>query len=216
MRNRFLAAAIIVALFIVFEKSASVQRLAMRAVGIAFPERRAAEESMRSLALLAKIADLEKEKKPSPSITAKVIFGGGFLFSDTLVANKGSEDGVTIGDYATAYDIVIGRVENTTARQSTIIPFSRFGEKVVIRLGAEKDIVLEGEGIGAGEIRIELPKDARVVPGDSVWWGEQNDYLVGLVNAIDTKEGRALAYAYIRNPFSLHALADIIIIRREL
>ena len=167
---------------------------------------------MEQLALLTRIADLTREHT-AKTILTKVILGGGFLFSDTLVVRAGTDEGVLPGDLAIAYGTVIGRVDTTSSHESSIVPFSRFAEKITIRLGQKKDITLEGEGIGGGEIRIELLRGLGIATGNSAWWGERSEYLVGLISHVDTQEGRSMDHAYITNPFSLKSLSEITLVR---
>ncbi len=165
---------------------------------------------MQIQALLSKISELEKE---TPLSVARVTFGGGFLFSDTLLIDKGSSDGIEPGNYAVAKGIILGRIENIGPHTATIVPFSRFKEKIVVRIGSGKDTVLEGEGIGGGEIRIEIPQGYAVAAGESVWWAQRSSHLVGIIASVDIKEGRAINYALVRNPFALRSLTDVSIVR---
>lgn len=223
MKRRLLTILLAILFFMVLEGSTTLHNGMLYVVGNIFPERNGVKTSARELAFLSVITDLTKEneklraeislRRTTPTIPAHIIFGGGYLFTDTLIVDKGTEDGVLPTDWVIANDTTIGYIGSNNARESIVILFSRFKEPVIVRLGEKKDVVLEGEGVGGGEIRIELPQGFGILVGDPVWLAKKNNYLIGLISAVDVQKGRLINYAYIRNPFSLRSLNNVTIMR---
>ncbi len=210
MKKRIFAGIAALAFFLVLDGSSTLHIWITQAVNAALPDRRATEENLQIQALAAKISELEKDL---PSSAARITFGGGFLFSDTLIIDKGSLDGIGPDSYASAKGIILGRIDNIGPHTATIVPFSRFKEKTVVRMGSQKDVVLLGEGIGGGEIRIEIPQGFAITVGESAWWGGGSSHLLGIIASVDTKEGRAINYAFIRNPFPQRSFTEVSIVR---
>ena len=210
MKKRIFAGIAALAFFLVLDGSSTLHIWITQAVNMVLPDRRAAKENLQIQALVSKISELEKG---APSSIARVVLGGGFLFSDVLVIDKGGDDGIGPDDYAAAKGIILGRIENIGPHTATIVPFSRFKEKTVVRIGLQKDAVLLGEGIGGGEIKIEIPQGFAITAGESAWWGSGSSHLLGIIASVDIKEGRAINYAFIRNPFPQRSLTEVSIVR---
>lgn len=152
----------------------------------------------------------------SPSAKPQIIFGGGYLFSDVLYLNRGNENNVQSGDLV-LYDskILIGKIDEVFLSHSKVIPFFKFGEKNAFRAGPQKSILFEGLGNGAGEIRADFPSSIKISAGDGVYLAENPNYLVGIVENSEKKEGRDFQKVYIRIPISLKSITDVDIIKNN-
>ena len=94
-----------------------------------FPKRSERDASNEVLLLYQKISDLEAELSSknnlSGSISANVVFGGGYIFSDSIFLNKGSENGVSTGDFVVyKSSIALAKVEEVFPKYSKAVPFS--------------------------------------------------------------------------------------------
>lgn len=146
----------------------------------------------------------------------QVIFGGGYLFSDVLYLNRGSEDGAEVGDLIIyGQNIAIGKVGEVFGKFSKIIPLSKFGEKNSFRLGEEKRVLFEGVGAGGGKISADFPNSVFLNAGEEVYFAQNPKYLAGIVEEVDKKQGRDFKMISIRIPVSLNSITDVALIKNN-
>lgn len=174
-------------------------------------------------AFQAKIADLEAErnhlyallqnKDPLKKILfANVQLGGGYIFSDSLIIDKGVSDDVAVGDFVTTDDgLLVGSVIDRGPHWSAVASFTQLGRKVVVRGGGSKQIVFEMNGIGGGEAEVDLPISLDIKVGDVYWSGEHSDYIVGVVDHIDRSPTSQIQTVYMKPPISLIFLTRVVI-----
>ena len=124
---------------------------------------------------------------------------------DTIMINKGAQDGVAEGQKAIAYgSIILGKVENINNNGSAIKLLSYPGLKTEGYLESlSLNVVLEG--IGGGAIRFSVPKGVEIKNGDSVFSSE-SAYLIGQVEYINQSESEPLQEIFIRAPINLKNL----------
>ena len=180
-----------------------------------FPKRREKDIRQELTLLYQKIGDLElklKEKQNnfSEEMSANIIFGGGYIFSDTIFLDKGTESGVESGNlvvYKSA--IAIAQMEEVFSGYSKAAPFSRFGRVVSLRSGEDKKILFEAKGVGGRESSAILPKGSGVKGGDSAYLAEDPRFLVGVVESAEKKESRDFDEIRIVVPLSLRSIAGV-------
>lgn len=143
----------------------------------------------------------------------KIIFGGGYIFSDFLYLNKGIVDGVEKDDLIIYDQIVIGKIEEIFPKFSKVVPFSKFSKKTPLRTGEQKSILFEGVGNGAGEINADFPNNLSINIGEGVYLAHNPNYLVGIIDDTYKKEGRNFQKVSIRIPISLNSITDVDIIK---
>lgn len=149
-------------------------------------------------------------------IPAKIILGGGYLFSDALFVDMGSDSGIRAGDNAFSPErIYVGKITETGRNWSKIIPMGALGEKLALRFGPNKEISLEAIGLGRGELIAELPRDAEISPGETVWLGENPDHAAGLISEIKKIEGREIQNIIIKSPLPFGSLMNILILKKQ-
>ncbi|KKT42329.1 MAG: hypothetical protein UW30_C0001G0054 [Candidatus Giovannonibacteria bacterium GW2011_GWA2_44_13b] len=184
------------------------------------------KNSGKASLVLAKISDLEKENQilrestglggTHPGIPAKVVLGGGYIFSDSLYINEGSGSGIENGDLALSPEkIFVGRISETGTNWSKIEPFGLLGQKVALRFGPNKEITVEASGLGRGELITELPQDAQITPGETVWLGKNPEFPAGLVSEIKKVDGREIQNIIIKSPLPFGSLLDIVILKNR-
>jgi len=177
--------------------------------------------------LKAKIADLEKERDNlniligntynKNIVPANVSLGGGYLFSDSIIVDRGANSGVAIDDYVTTIDgMFVGKVISVGANWSSIVPFTRLGQKTVIRGGQNKEIVFEVSGIGGGETSADLPGSLDIKIGDIFWSGEYPDFIIGIVNGIDSSQAKQIQTVYFGPPVALKFLTFVNIHKKNI
>jgi|SRR3989344_2811676 len=155
---------------------------------------------------------LFSDKSENPQI----IFGGGYIFSDVLYLNRGSDDSVYVGDLIVyGKNIAIGNVVEVFSKFSKIAPFSKFGEKTALRAGTQKNILFEGTGKGGGSIEVDFPNTLAINTGEGVYFAQNPAYLAGIIEDSDKKEGRDFQKISIRIPISLNSITDVFIIKNN-
>ncbi|MDO8523573.1 MAG: rod shape-determining protein MreC [bacterium] len=182
-------------------------------------------ENTKVLFLNTRIESLESEnkilnaalgEKIQKEIPAQIKLGGGYLFSDILLLNKGKGVGLKQGDLVFAKDkIYIGKILETGENWSKVQPIGSFGEKIIFRTGKDKEIAFEAVGAGRGELLAQLPKDTVIAVGDIIWLGEAPEYPVGLVSGIRKSEGREMQDVRITSPLSLSSLIDVMAVKSQ-
>lgn len=172
-------------------------------------------------ALQAKIADLEAERDHLSALLgdrgtlqkttpAHVSLSGGYLFADSIVIDKGTNDGVVINDYVTTVDgMFVGPVVDAKSSWSRVAPFTQLGRKTVIRGGKNKEIIFEVNGIGGSEAEVDLPVSTDVKVGDVFWSGEYPDLVIGVVDRIDQSPARQIKTVSFRPPFAFKFLTIV-------
>jgi len=185
-----------------------------------FPKRSERDLSNEMTLLYQKISDLESELLPknttNGSISANVIFGGGYIFSDSIFLDKGALDGIEVGDFVVyKSSIVFAKIEEVFPKYSKVSPFSRFGQEVSLRSGFEKNILFKAEGKGGREISALLPSGSGINAGDMVYLAQSPRFLVGLVEVSKKKESRDFEEIKVVLPFFLRSISEVDIIKNN-
>ncbi|MBI2023353.1 hypothetical protein HYT01_02195 [Candidatus Giovannonibacteria bacterium] len=201
---------------------------AVRVSDSILPERTQKADSENSLLLMARISDLTEENErlrgslrmknaDGSTVPAKVVVGGGFMYSDVLMLDEGSDSGIEEGSLvffgAAQGPEILGKISETGNNWSKAVPFSVVGQKTVLRSGKDKSIVFEAVGVGGGEMRTELPSEVELKVGDIVWWGEGSSYVLGMIGRAESHSGSQLREFYIKIPVSLGNLREVMISR---
>lgn len=214
--NRVVAFLLMVFLFFAFEGLIPIESFILKI----FPKRRERRIEQEVVLLRQKITDLELElsiaRNSEEKVHSNVIFGGGYLFSDYIFLDKGTNAGVEKGDIV-VYESssAVAKIEEAFTEYSKAVPFSSFGKKVVLRTAAKKNILFEAEGKGGGVIFVSLPKGSGIEVGETVWLAESPRFLVGVVESILKKESRDFEEISIILPFSLRSIAEADIVKNS-
>ena len=206
------------AVLVFFNGSRSfLKSLTLRTILFFAPEAVSRDESRQNLALILELKRLKEEngklkqilgvKNQARIIPARIKLGGGYLFTDVLVLDKGLEAGVKVGDVVSAEDnILIGLVSEAGNGWSKILPAGYAGEKIILRkkpvAGSAESAVFEAFGMGGGEIKAELPASLNFKAGDPLYWGENSDLIVGFVDRVLTDNEGGIQRVFIVSPFS--------------
>ncbi len=154
---------------------------------------------------LVEYADLKllmnaSSSQVSSAITARVISKPPFTPYDTFVVDKGSEDGVVMGDLVYANNaLVIGRVHQVTQHNAYITLFSsgdQTQEFVVSRTG----VSVATTGMGGGNFALYVPKDFDIVVGDTLSEPSYDIGIVATVYALDETSQNSFKRVYARVP----------------
>lgn len=183
-----------------------------------FPARNEKEISRETALLYQKINDLEQRLQEhnfaDKSILANIIFGGGYIFSDSILLDRGLEYGIAKGDFVIyKSSIAVAKIDEVFSGYSKAVPFSRFGEKITLRSGPQKSVLFEAEGGGGREIVASLPKGSLVNVGDGVYLAENPRFLAGIVEMATKRESRDFEEINVLLPLSLWSIVEVSIIK---
>ena len=119
---------------------------------------------------------------------------------DSLVIDVGSTEGVLLGSSVYLSDtVVVGQITNVTPHTSLVSLFSTGGRKqesMLLRTGTSFVIV----GSGGGNFKLEVPKDADILWGDSFMYPGLSASLLANVYYIDTNTQSSFKTVYLRIP----------------
>ena len=177
------------------------------------PDRVALEESKNNLLSMMQIRQVVLDNKKLREalglsekhrfIPARVKFDGGYLFLDSILINEGLNAGIKEGDaVVTENNILIGSVSSIGKNWSKVKKTGSLGEKLTLVAsdGQAAGVIFEAVGLGGGELIAEFPitlQSPIIKVGDTVRWGQNNDFIAGLVDNIDFNENNSLDRATI-------------------
>ena len=169
-------------------------------------------KQLRERAVGSEVGDLEKlldlpTIEDATGVTARVVSGSPGNFERTVIVNKGSSNGVDVGQPVVAGDGLIGKVTETTGPQSTVTLLDSPGFGVGVRLEhsndqgiaegrtGERDMRLNFLSKLLGECRENSSPDTCITKGELVFTSAAEnaafppDIPVAKVKRIDKRQG---------------------------
>ncbi|OGZ08271.1 MAG: hypothetical protein A3C13_04485 [Candidatus Lloydbacteria bacterium RIFCSPHIGHO2_02_FULL_50_11] len=148
-------------------------------------------------------------------LLARVLATPGRSPYDTLLLDVGQDDGIGIGmKVFVEGDFAIGEVSKVMNASSVVTLYSSYGNELPVTMGSSS-IPASAKGVGGGNFRISLPKNAEVAVGDIVHIPSIAPQYAGVVAAVDHPEGSSLQDIYLRWPFNVHTLSWVYIATAE-
>ncbi|MBI4114922.1 MAG: rod shape-determining protein MreC, partial [Candidatus Niyogibacteria bacterium] len=144
------------------------------------------------------------------AIVARVLPSPPSLFFDTILINKGMNDGIARGMEVYYGDIFVGFVEEVFGGYSFVSLVSDFKKQTPIRLGELQTNVI-GVGLGNGVMIIDFPRDFPIKTGERVLYIGNILALVGFIESIEQEESRATIQARARIPYNPRELSFVTI-----
>lgn len=180
--------------------------------------------------LKVKIAELTEENLQQKRLLSAPIpknwqFLGGKVIgleNETLMIDKGSEDGVREGMVAVVEGTYVGKVVKTSEAVSEIRLPTFFEEKMSVKIVSANDKVLSGRGLligrGQGKMRMEqILSREEVKAGDLVITTiEGGDLLIGEVEEVIEAKGEVFKNAQVKRVFSPEELTTVFLIRKRI
>lgn len=228
-RARILLVALLFFLFLWFGGGRLVVAVVAR-VGALMPQYLSSSDSAEVALVKAQLANAERERDilngfgapTKRTILVPVSVSPGYFFGDTMILDSGESAGVASGHVVvTDGGIALGTIDHVGSGWSSVSLISVPGKKTTIRLSASestststpaKNILVDAEGVGGGELRVDLPVSLSITAGAVAWWGEHPEYPVGVVDHIDQSPARQVQSVFIRLPVSLSALAHVVVL----
>ncbi len=125
---------------------------------------------------------------------------------DTLIIDIGEVDGVSIGNKVLVDgNIFIGYISEVYSNTSKVVLYSSPGEKVKVLIG-NNNVEKEAIGLGAGNFKIEMPREGDIKEGDSIVMPSISPNIFGVVEKIDFKEADSFQDVLFKNPVNISEL----------
>ncbi len=149
----------------------------------------------------------------STSIVAAVLKTPGSSPYDTILIDRGANDGLIEGMEVHAFSIVpIGLIDKVYAKSSLVRLFSSPGDSHDVYIGESK-IAGNAVGRGGGNFEVILPRSNEVKIGDPVVFPSIDSKIFGVVEVVEETEGGTFERILFKNPFSFNELRFVQIIK---
>jgi cell shape-determining protein MreC len=128
--------------------------------------------------------ELSYQKDPSQVITASVIAKPSQSLYNSLIIDRGSSDGIVVGQLVTAQGSVgLGTIVSVSSHTATVQLFSgpQFSGNVVLQ---SQNITVPAIGKGGGNFEIDIPRTITVTTGDILVFPSNPDIAVGTVASV--------------------------------
>jgi len=132
-----------------------------------------------------KLRDDLKIKPVENFIAASILARAPQIPLDSLLLNKGMEDGINQNDFVLASNkVLIGKIAKVSKNKSTVA-LNSFAGVVTYAYVARTSEPLEINGAGGGSIEAKVPIDFDIVVGDKIMAGGALSYLAAIIGAIE-------------------------------
>ena len=127
-----------------------------------------------------------------------------FSAYDTFILDAGSDYNVKKGDRVyTLGDIPIGEIAEVIGNTSKVLLYSSSGQKFTVLMGTSK-IEATAMGKGGGYFEASLPRDTKIVAGDTVLVPSLTNSFVGTVEAIASEPSEPFSKVLFRQPVNIY------------
>ncbi len=130
---------------------------------------------------------------------------------DVLFIDVGVREGVRPRMLVVSEDVVLGVIEGVYQRMAKVQLFSSSGRETEVLLGKDR-IPVSAIGYGGGEFRIEVPVGIPVNSGDPVIYGAFKQYLLGIVEYVESKPKSATQEIFFRAPINIFTAREVFVL----
>ena len=125
---------------------------------------------------------------------------------DTLIIDTGITNGVKVGDKVLADgNSFIGYISEVYTNTSKVVLYSSYGEKIPVLIGTN-NIEKEAVGIGDGNFKVEMPREADVKEGDTIVMPSISPNIFGVVEKVEFKATDSFQNILFKNPVNMSEL----------
>ncbi len=148
-------------------------------------------------------------------IAAKIVAKSPQIPLDSLLINKGTNEGINQGDWVLASDrVLVGKIVKVSGKQGTVA-LSSFPNEVSYGFILRTEEPLEIKGIGGGSLQTKVPIDFDVIIGDKIMVGGSLTYLVAIVGVIEEDHSSGFKNILMSLPVSIMK-TDIVFVEPSL
>ena len=156
---------------------------------------------------------LDYPKTNYAMIPARVISKPSQSIYDRIMIDRGSDDGIKIGDRVIAgensFIATIDVVTNNRAEGTLISGSFWKGDAVITRLG----ITVPVEGKGSGNFELHIPRDLEVRDGDVMTLPGFSDFVFGIIKTVQFDERDPYQTVLARTPVNVQELKFVRVVK---
>lgn len=157
--------------------------------------------------------ELSYRSVPSESVTAQVIAKPGQSLYNSVIIDRGSAQGVRVGQLVTVHGTVgLGRVSETSASTATVQLFSAPGFKGDVVMKSQ-DITVPATGKGGGNFEIHIPREIAVTDGDILAFPESPNVAIGVIKSIIFDPRDPFQTVLARTPVNVQELRFVEVVK---
>lgn len=150
---------------------------------------------------------------PQTSIPARVISKPSQSLYDRIIIDRGTNDGITVGDSIIAGEnALIARIDTVTATtaEGLLLSGSFFkGDAVITRLG----VTVPVEGKGSGNFELHIPRDLDVRDGDIMTLPGVPEFIFGIIKSVQFDDRDPYQTVLARTPVNVQELKFVRVIK---
>lgn len=148
------------------------------------------------------------------TITARVTGKPGRSLFNTLVIDRGSRDGIEVGDLVvTEKTIALGQVASTTIGTATVTLFSGPQFQDLLTIAGQEGVTVPAEGVGSGNFEIHIPREIEVVEGGLLVLPENPLMVVGIIKSIKFDPRDPFQKILARTPVNIQELRFVEVVK---
>jgi rod shape-determining protein MreC len=158
--------------------------------------------------------ELSYAKKINESILAEIIAKPNRSLYNSLIINRGSDDGIMIGQRVTSQGTIgLGEIAAVSKNTATVVLYSspQFSGDLVIK--NEKNIFVPAIGKGSGNFEIHIPREITIVDGDLLALPEYQNMIVGVVKSVTFDPRDPFQTVLARTPVNVQELRFVEVIK---
>ncbi len=175
------------------------------------------EKLAQTNALQAEVDFLKQEKQqlegilgripvPDDVILTRIISKPSFSPYDTLIVDRGEQEGVREGDLVLLDDtVIVGEISVVYNHTSVVTLYSSPEQKTEVLIGPNA-IESIATGKGGGNFELKLPRNTNIKEGDAVTLAKVPTKLFGLISVIDTSPSDAFEHVLFRSSVDISEL----------
>ncbi len=156
-------------------------------------------------------ASLGENAESAAGVSAGVLARPPLSPYDVVIVGKGSADGVYAGMRVIAHGVPAGVIESTSVSTARVVLYSASGQATEGWIGEERvPVTLHGQGAGA--FSADVPREAAIAEGDTVYLPGPGALPMGTVAKIESNASSPRATVRIRpraNPFTMTVVSII-------
>ncbi len=134
-----------------------------------------------------------------------------FSAYDTFILDVGENANVKNGNKVYALgNIPIGEIAEVVGNTSRVKLYSSSGEKFVVSIG-DSNVEAEAVGKGGGYFEVSLPRDTKIIQGDTVLIPSLSNSFAGTVEAITSEPSEPFSKIFFRQPINIYELRWVLV-----
>lgn len=145
------------------------------------------------------------------NIEAEIVSKGELPFSSEFVVNKGSIEGVSLGDLVfTDTQVYLGVVSNVFKKESIVSLSTKHGRLTEAFL-SETNLGVTLEGVGSQSFMFKLPKEEVVKENSPIFYSKDSSFVLATVKEIVVDDKYPYKTIYANIPLNINYISKVFI-----